>query len=69
MAPELIPGHGLEGSALDDFVPIFTQNSDVYAFGMVGLEVQSSFLLPTSGYGLNGSFLDIERERTLPQNQ
>jgi len=42
MAPELTPD-GLPELALDSFVPILTQKSDVYAFGMVGLEVQSFF--------------------------
>jgi len=69
MAPELIPRLDLEESALDNFVPKFSQESDVYAFGLVGLEVQSFFLPPIPGYGLIDSSLDFDRERTFLQNQ
>ena len=63
MAPELIFS-GLDGPALD---PLCSFLTDVYAFGMVGLEVQLfSFTLYMDSFPC---LLDFEREKTILQVQ
>ena len=69
MAPELISS-GLEDPTLDPLVTVVTQKSDVYAFGMVGLEVQRfSFTVYILDKDSFPCLLDFERENTIPQHQ
>jgi len=66
MAPELIFS-GLDGPALDS---LGSASTDVYAFGMVGLQVQSfSFTRYISDIGSIPCLLDFEREDTILQDQ
>jgi len=69
MAPELIFS-GLDGPALDPLVYAVTEKCDVYAYGMVSLEVQClSFTFYIPDMGSFPCLLDFERENTILQHQ